>query len=409
MSAPLKIALIAGETSGDQLGAWLMEALKAKRPDVQFIGLGGPMMEAQGLASIFPICDIALIGIAEVLPHVRTLTKRIRQTVEFIEQEKPDIVVTIDVPGFALRVLKQLHARGKVRPKLVHYVAPTVWAYRPERAKIVAERYDHLLCLLPFEPPYFEDENLPTTYIGHEIAWWWKTRGDGAAFRARHQPKGPQKIVVRKVDSTWPMRKVTAEELETAPLLAVFPGSRKGEIDRLWPIFRKAIETLRHDIPLLQVAIQVPESLLAYMAKKIGHWHVAPHLLASTTEKKDLFAAATAALAKSGTIGLECALAGLPSIVAYRANPISVFLLRRMIKVPYVNLANILAGKMVVPELLQEDCTPEKLAAALTPLLTDAHARAAQRAELTRIAEQLGVNDSISPSEKAAEIILGMV
>ena len=156
-----KIAIIAGEVSGDQLGGWLMEAIKTRRADVQFVGVGGSTMQAQGLTSLFPIRDIALIGIAEILPHIRTLTRRIRETVEFLEREQPDIIITIDVPGFALRVLKQLHSRGKIHAKLIHYVAPTVWAYRPERAKIVAERYDHLLCLLPFEPPYFEAEKLP--------------------------------------------------------------------------------------------------------------------------------------------------------------------------------------------------------------------------------------------------------
>ena len=383
----MKIAVIAGETSGDQLGGWLMEALRAKRSDIQFVGLGGPMMAAQGLTSLFPIREIALIGIAEILPHIFNIRRRIRETVEMIEREKPDLVVTIDVPGFVLRVLKQLHARGMVRPKLVHYVAPTVWAYRPERAKIVAERYDHLLCLLPFEPPYFTAENLPTSFIGHEIAWWWKSRsrGDSNSFYKAFQ-----------LDST-------------APLLAVFPGSRKGEIDRLWPSFRGAIEKLRVNIPNLQVAIQVPEVLLPRMQAETKNWSVAPLLISNADHKEDLFFAATAALAKSGTIGLECALAGLPSIIAYKANALSAFLLRRMIKVKYVNLANILADKMVIPELIQENCTPEKMVEALQPLLTSDAARNAQRVELTRIAEQLGTADAQSPSEKAADILLDLV
>jgi lipid-A-disaccharide synthase len=381
----MKIAIIAGETSGDQLGGWLIDALRARRSDVEFIGIGGPMMEAQGLHSLFPIRDIALIGIAEILPHIRTLTRRIRETVEFIEREKPDMLITIDVPGFALRVLKQLHANGKVRPKLVHYVAPTVWAYRPKRAKIVAERYYHLLCLLPFEPPYFEAEKLPASFIGHEIAWWWKSRGDGAAFRARHH--------------------IAAD----APLLAVFPGSRNGELDRLWPIFKQAIAQLKATIPNLEVVLQLPAGLVGRMQEETKNWNVKALVIANTAEKKDFFAAATAALAKSGTIGLECALAGLPSIIAYKANALSVFLLRRMIQVPYVNLANILAGKMAVPELLQENCTPEKLSAALLPLLASETARETQRSELTRIAGQLGTTDAKSPSEKAADIIFGML
>jgi lipid-A-disaccharide synthase len=385
MARPPIIALIAGEVSGDQLGGWLMAALKARQPAARFIGLGGPMMEAQGLHSLFPIRDIALIGIAEVVPHIRTLKRRIHEMVLFLEREKPDIVITIDVPGFALRVLKQLHARGKIRPKLVHYVAPTVWAYRAGRAKIVAERYDHLLCLLPFEPPYFEKEGLKTSYIGHEIAWWWKIRGDGAMFRRHH---------------ALPTQ---------SPLLAVFPGSRNGEINRLWPVFREAITRLKQQTPALDVVIQVPTSLMDRMKNETAEWDVKPLLIPNTDDKRGLFAAATAALAKSGTIGLECALAGLPSVIAYRANPISAFLLRQMIKVPYVNLANILAGKMIIPELLQKNCSPEKLTAALTPLLTDETARNAQRSELGKIAQMLGANDEISPSQKAVKIIMSLL
>lgn len=385
MSASPKIAVIAGEVSGDQLGGWLMAAIRAKEPQARFIGLGGLNMQAQGISSLFPIEDIALIGITEVLPHAHRIMARIRQMVEFLERESPDMIITIDVPGFALRVLKQLHARGKIRPKLLHYVAPTVWAYRPERAKIVAERYDYLLCLLPFEPPYFEKEGLASRYIGHEIAWWWKSRGNGASFR-KHQGIP-----------------------ENAPLLAVFPGSRRGEIKRLWPIFSQAIRQLTQQVAALEVVIQVPPSLVQVMQQHVVNASLNARVIPSNEHKKELFAAATAALAKSGTIGLECALAGLASIVAYRANPISVWMLRRMITTPYVNLANILAGREIIPELLQENCTAEKLSAALLPLLTDEGARHAQQQELSNIADMLGTNDSQSPSEKAADIVLGLL
>lgn len=381
----MKIALIAGETSGDQLGGWLMQALRAKRPDIRFVGLGGPEMQAQGLVSLFPIAEIALIGIAEVLPHARNILRRIRQMVDHLEAEKPDLILSIDVPGFALRVLKLLHARGVIRPKLIHYVAPTVWAYRPERAKIVAERYDHLFCLLPFEPPYFTAEGLATTYIGHEIAWWWKSRGDGLMFRARHNIPA------------------------AAPLLAIFPGSRSGELKRLLPIFGQTVALLKAEIPTLEVVAQLPQHLIYRVAKQSKDWPVKLHLLPSHQEKKDVFAAATAALAKSGTIGLECALAGLPSVTTYRANRLSVWLLRRMITTKFVNLANILLGREAIPERLQEECTPEKLAAALKPLLTDAHARQTQIDALNHVADMLGANEAQSPSEKAATIILGML
>jgi lipid-A-disaccharide synthase len=376
------ITFMAGEASGDQLGGWLMEALKAKRSDLQFTGIGGPMMEAQGLTSIFPIRDINLFGIAEILPHVFTIKKRIRQMVEFIEREQPEIVISIDSPGFVLRVLKQLRARGVAKAKFIHYVAPTVWAYRPERAKLMAERFDFLLCLLPFEPPYFDAVKLPNRFIGHEIAWWWKSRGNGAAFRTKHGIA------------------------PDAPLLAVFPGSRNGEITRLWPIFKPAIEQLHQQLPNLRVVIQVTAAMIERMRAETKNWTIQPIIIPNTEDKKDLFAAATAAIAKSGTIGLECALAGLPSIIAYRMNSISARAIRKMITIKYANLANLLADRMIIPELIQEDCTPEKISAAVLPLLTETTTRDTQRAELANIATMLGANDTASPSEKAAAIVL---
>ncbi|MDX2094547.1 MAG: lipid-A-disaccharide synthase [Alphaproteobacteria bacterium] len=380
-----RIALIAGEASGDQLGGWLMAALKAKRPGTDFLGIGGPMMQAEGLDSLFSIRDINLIGIAEVLPHVFTITRRIRETVAFLEREQPDMLITIDSPGFVLRVLKQLRARGAVRFPCVHYVAPTVWAYRPKRAEIMAERFDYLLCLLPFEPPYFDAVHLPNRFIGHEIAWWWKSRGHGQAFRTKH---------------------AIAQE---APLLAVFPGSRNGEINRLWPIFKRSIARLHAVIPGLRVVIQVTPGLVERMRAETAGWEIAPIILANSEDKKDLFAAATAAMAKSGTIGLECALAGLPGIIAYRASALSAYLLRRMLTIRYANLANLLADRMIIPELLQENCTPEKISAALLPLLTEEPAREAQCRDMAAIATLLGVDDAQSPSEKAADIVLGLL
>ena len=373
---------MAGEASGDQLGGWLMAALKAKRSDIEFIGIGGPMMEAQGLTSIFPIRDINLFGMAEILPHVFTIKKRIRQMVEFIEREKPEVVISIDSPGYVLRVLKQLRKRGRTSAKFIHYVAPTVWAYRPERATLMAERFDFLFCLLPFEPPYFDAVKLPNRFVGHEIAWWWKTRGDGAAFRRKHA--------------------ISAD----APLLAVFPGSRNGEITRLWPIFKEGIEQLHSRLPELRVVIQVTAAMIERMRNETKDWPIQPLILVNTEDKKNLFAAATAAIAKSGTIGLECALAGLPSIIAYRMSNITARAVRRMITIKYANLANLLADRMIIPELIQEDCTPEKIAASVLPLLTQTTTRDTQRNELAAIAGMLGVNDSQSPSEKTADIVL---
>lgn len=382
MSKPLTIALIAGETSGDQLGGWLMAALKAQRPDTRFIGLGGPCMQAQGLISLFPMQSIALMGFFEVLPHIRDIQRRIAQMVAHLEAEQPDVIITIDSAGYNFRVVEALRKRGRITPKYVHYVSPTIWAYKPKRAALVAKLYDHQLCLLPFEPIYYEELDFPATFVGHEIAWWWKTKGDGASFRSRHN--------------------IHPEDV----LLAVFPGSRHSEITRLWPVFSQAIERLKAQIPNLAIVVQVPTSMLGRMHEETKDWSIPITLMDNVTEKKDLFAASNAALAKSGTIALECALAGVPHVVAYRANRASAMVLRRIIRVAYVHLANLLAGHMVIPELLQENCTPEKISVSLLPLLMDSTVKTEQLDDLVSIAEQLGVNEDRSPSEKAADVIL---
>lgn len=378
-----RIALIAGETSGDQLGGWLMQALKARDPSLSFLGIGGTRMMKQGLASLFPMQELSLFGFFEVLPHVRNIRRRLQQTVEMIERERPEILVTIDVPGFTMRVVKSLRERGVYVPKCVHYVAPSVWAYKPNRARLLAERVDELLALLPFEPPYFEREGLSTHFIGHEIAWQWRSKGNGAHFRAAHG---------------------IASEV---PLLAIFPGSRNGELKKLLPIFRDAVARLKQQMPTLEIFMQVPTSQLANASARTQDWLIAPRLIDNSADKKDFFAATTAALAKSGTIGLECALASLPAVITYRTNPFTAALLKRILKTPYVSLANILLGREVVPELLQEECNAKDIASVLGQLLEHEAARQAQQKALAPLPAMLGADDVQSPSEKAAAIILG--
>lgn len=404
----MKIALIAGETSGDQLGGWLMAALRKRWNDehdalhednhtsptpcchghaasLSFIGLGGENMLAQGIRSLFPMEEISLIGFAEVVPHYFAIKARINRMVEFLEAEKPDMLITIDSAGFNFRVVRALRERGNIRPQFVHYVAPTVWAYKPQRAALAASLYDGLLCLLPFEPPYFTKEGLNAHFIGHQIAWEWNVKGDRAAFRARHHIA------------------------ENTPLLALFPGSRNGELKRLLPIFEDTMAKLKAKIPNLELVVQVPSRFVVRLTEATANWPVKTHVLPSSAEKKDVFAACDAALSKSGTIGLECALAQLPSVTTYRATAITAAILRRTLKTKYVNLANILSERMIIPELLQETCNPEDLSAALYPLLTDATAREAQIRDLQSVAHQLGANEAISPSDKAAKIILDLL
>lgn len=377
------IALFAGETSGDQLGGWLMAAIKKQNPKLRFIGVGGANMQAQGMKSLFSMQELSVIGFAEVLPHAVRLKRRIRQTADYIMREQPDIVVSIDSLGFNFRVNELLRKRGATLPKFVHYVAPTVWAYKAHRAKKVAAIMDCQLALLPFEPPYFTKEGMRAEFVGHEIAWWWKEKGDGAAFRKRNRIA-----------------------LET-PLLAVFPGSRLGEITRLLPIYRDALAILHQKLPALEVVLQVPPALATETIRLTADWTVPHFVVCDPGEKKDLFAAATVALAKSGTIGLECALAGLPSITTYKANAITAAFVRRLLKTPYVNLANVLLGREVIPELLQENCAPEPIANALLPLLAEEQARDFQKQFLRVIPSMLGTDSDRSPSDKAAEIILG--
>lgn len=377
------IAVFAGETSGDQLGGWLMAALKKQNPKLRFIGVGGANMQAQGMKSLFPMQELSVIGFAEVLPHAVRLKRRIRQTADYIMREQPDIVVSIDSLGFNFRVNELLRKRGAKLPKFVHYVAPTVWAYKAHRAKKVAAIMDCQLTLLPFEPQYFTKEGLRAEFVGHEIAWWWKEKGDGIAFRKRNRI-----------------------ELAT-PLLAVFPGSRLGEITRLLPIYRDTLTLLHAKLPALEVVLQVPPNLATETIRLTSDWTVPHFVVSDPSEKKDLFAAATAALAKSGTIGLECALAGLPSITTYKANAITAAFVRRLLKTPYVNLANVLLGREVIPELLQENCAPEPIANALLPLLAEEQARDFQKQFLRVIPSMLGADSDRSPSDKAAEIILG--
>ena len=380
---PLTLFLIAGEPSGDVLGARLIAALKARadRP-VRFIGVGGPRMVAEGLETLFPMADLALMGVFELLPKLPRLIGRLGQTLRAIRDLHPDAVVTIDAPGFCFRVGKRLReGKHPVRDvPLIHYVAPTVWAWRPERAKTVAAFLDHLLVILPFEPPWFEREGLACTFVGHSIVESGADQGDGPAFRARHSLTAADRVI------------------------AVLPGSRTTELARLLPDFRATLERLAPDHPGLVAVVPAVTHLAERVRKAVAGWPVRTIVVEGDEEKYGAFAAAEAALAASGTVALELALARLPAVIAYRLNPLTVALYRRLIRTKYANLVNIMHDRMVVPELLQENCTPEKLAASLSALLDDPAARAAQIAALSAVDEWLGAGGP-PPSVRAAEAV----
>ncbi|PWC59851.1 lipid-A-disaccharide synthase [Azospirillum sp. TSH7] len=390
MSGPLAaddgptLFLIAGEPSGDALGARLMAAAKRLTGGkVRFVGIGGEKMMAEGLVSLFPMAELTLFGIFELLPHLPNLIRRIDQTVAEIIRIRPDAVVGIDSPGFTVRVAKKVRAAAPAIP-LIHYVAPTVWAWKPKRAAKYAAIYDHLLAVLPFEPPYFEREGLACTFVGHSVVEGGAGKGDGAGFRNRHGIASTDRVV------------------------AVLPGSRKGEVSRLLPDFRATLERLQPTHPTLVAVIPTVATVRDRVAAAIADWPVRTVLLEGDAEKYDAFTAAEAALAASGTVSLELALARLPTVIAYRLNPVTVALYRRLIRVKYVNLVNLMLDRMLVPELLQQDCRPERLATELGRLLDDPAARQAQIDGVAEVARWLGQGDT-PPSERAARTILNVV
>ena len=381
---PLRhVMLVAGEASGDQLGARLMTALAGLAEDLghpvpRFTGVGGPLMEAQGLQSLFPMRELSVMGILEILPRVPQLRRRLIQTVEAARSAQPDIVVTIDAPAFNLRIGQRL----KDAPfPVVQYVAPQVWAWRQGRARIVAERFDHLLALLPFEPGFFEPWGLPTTFVGHSVVEGGAGKGDGAGFRARHG--------------------IAAD----ATLLVVLPGSRRSELGRLLQPFGETVARLSRSMPGLRVAIPAVAHLAQDLEREVAGWPAAPIVVQGEQGKWDAFAAGDVALAASGSVALELAMAQIPMVIAYRVNPASAAIARRLIKIPYACLVNIIAERPAVPELLQENCRPERLAEAVSRLLRDPEARAVQHEAAQKVRELLGGSAPVPPSRRAAEAL----
>lgn len=382
MSAPLRIFLIAGEPSGDQLGARIMAAIRKRASEsgqtVEFAGLGGEVMAEQGLQSLFPISDLAIFGIIEVIPHAPRIFRRVRETAAAIRAFKPDVVLSIDVPAFAFRV----HEKVKHdRVPLVHCVAPTVWAWRPGRAKMIAGFLDHLLALLPFEPPYFERVGLPSTFIGHPIVEAGLDRIDGAAFRVKHG--------------------IAPDE----DLLCVLPGSRRSEVSRLLPIFGETVQRLALRLPKLRLVVPTVSHVAETVRAAVASWPLPTLVVTGNEDKFAAFKASKAALAASGTVVLELAVAGCPTVMAYQVSGLTAWIVRRMVKVQYASLPNLILNQGLIPEFLQERCNPAELADAVGRLLQDEAARQAQIDGGAEVARRLG-RGGPSPSEIAASVVL---
>ena len=383
------IFVIAGEPSGDALGAALIRALRERTgAGLRVAGIGGEQMREKGVESLVPLSELAVAGLAEVLPHAPRLLRRIRETVAAIRAMRPDAVVTIDSSGFCWRVAHRLRRAGERMP-LIAYVAPMVWAWRPGRARHMARWYDHVLTLLPFEPPYFAKVGLAAFHVGHPVLESGAGSGDAARFRAMHGIAAGERV------------------------LSVLPGSRGGEVRRLMPIFGETLERLDRTLGPFRVAVPTVATVAETVARGVADWPGRPIVLhgpgeKDRKEKYDAFAASRTALAASGTVALELALARVPMAVAYRLNPLTEVLLDRIVKVRQVNLVNLLLGESLVPEHLRGDCTPEKLAASLALLIRDERVRSAHLAGYDKAMRRLRGNGT-SPSREAADRVLAIV
>ena len=377
------IFVVSGEASGDNLAGRLMGALKEKtKGRVRFEGVGGPQSAAHGLQSLFPMQELSLMGLAEVIPHLPRLIKRLRETTAAVRALKPDVVVTVDAPGFCLRLAHNL--RGSGIP-VVHYVAPQLWAWRPGRAKKLAKRVDHVMALLPFEVPFFANYGIPCTYVGHPAIEAGASRGDGKAFRERHG--------------------LPAD----APLLCVVPGSRAGEVRRILPVFAEALRILKASYSEFHIVIPVAAAAAEEVEALTKDWPYPVIRVTNPEERFDAFAASDAAMTKSGTVTLELALAQVPMVVAYRVSPATAFLVRRMgVSVEHAALVNLLAGHGLVTELIQEECTPQKLAAAMDELFASEDIRKTQREGFRQVIKIMG-KATPPPSERAAKVVLDIV
>ena len=383
MSRPLKIMLVAAEASGDALGAGLARALKGRLgEDVTFVGVGGPRMAAEGVDSPFDIGELSILGWIEGLRAYGRVKRRVAETAALAAREAPDAVVLIDSWGFTIRVAEAIRAASPNTP-LIKYVGPQVWASRPGRARTLAGAVDHLLALYAFDAPWFEKEGLPVTVVGSSALHVDMSGADGAGFRARRgvAPDGP--------------------------LLVVLPGSRPSEIARMTPVYEAAVKRLKGEIEGLEVAVVAAGTVAADVAARVAAWPFRA-LLVDEAEKYDGMKAADAALATSGTVSTELALAGAPMVIAYKVDGLSYALMKRMVTAKHVTLFNVAADERIAPEFIQGEATPDRLAKAVGALLSDRAAAADQARRQTEALDLMG-RGGPDPSELAADAVLRVI
>lgn len=375
-----KVFLIATEESGDRLGANLMKVLRQRLGDaVQFEGIGGRAMTREGLSSRFPIEELSIIGLAAVVKQLPMILRRIRETAEAVIAAEPDVLVIIDSPDFNLRVAKRVRARAPLIP-IVDYVSPTVWAWRPGRARAMLPYVDHVLALLPFEPAAYERlRGPPCSYVGHPLT--------------------------EQIGQLRPNAEEQARRNAAPPVLLVLPGSRRSEIRHHMTTFGVTLTRLQAAGVAFEAVLPTMPHLEEAVRAAVRVWKVQPRIVIGEAEKRAAFRIAHAALAKSGTVTLELALAGVPMVTAYRTGAVEAFILLRAIKVNSVILANLVLGDNVIPEFLQQDCTAAKLAPAVREILEPTAARRKQVEAFARLDAIMSTGNQ-PPSVRAADIVL---
>jgi len=378
-----KVFLIATEESGDRLGAHLMKVLRQRLGGaVKFEGVGGLGMTREGLKSLFPIEELSIIGFSAVVTQLPKLLRLIRQTTAAVLQSGPDILIIIDSPDFTHRVARRVRSRDPTIP-IVDYVSPSVWAWRPSRARAMRSYVDQVLALLPFEPEaYRRLHGPPCTYVGHPL--------------------------IEQLGSLRPNADEQARRDGKPPVLLVLPGSRRGEIRHHMAIFGDALDRLRAQGKEFELILPTMPHLVELVREGVRSWKVAPQIAVGEAEKRAAFRIAHAALAKSGTVTLELALAGVPMVAAYKAGAIEAWIVLRFVTVQSVILANLVVGENVVPEFVQDDCTADRLASALCEVLSESPMRKRQQDAFARIDDIMSTGNQ-SPSVRAADIVLGML
>lgn len=374
----MRLFLLAGEPSGDRLGGALMAGLKELAPGTAFTGVGGPMMQGQGLASIFPMHELSVMGLAEVLPKYLHLRRRLHELAALIAADPPDALVTIDSPDFSLRLAALARKANPTLP-VIHYVAPSVWAWRPGRAVKMAKVVDHVLALLPFEPPYMTAAGMTCDFVGHPVvSERLATAREADAFAGSH------------------------------PLILALPGSRLSEVRRIAPVIGQTLTLLKVRFPGLRVVLPTVPHVAPTLRDLVREWPVRPEVIENADRKRAAFAAADVAIAASGTVSLELAANDCPMVIAYDMNPITFQLMKRMARIRTVTLVNLVSETSAVPEFLGPDCRAARIAPAVARLLTDPDAQEAQRTAMRRTMQRLGKGDE-APCLRAARSVLSFL